>query len=93
MTIRAPKRVPAYLFSAGALLALLALVQPTASIFGAYYAISFWLLVVLDAIVTRMDKTSPNGYPFEDRFIGYIFVAPFIWPARVLELANLNSSR
>lgn len=56
-----------------------------------YWPIAFWALVAVDfyrtQVVENGESELKQGPPkFADRFIGYLFVAPFIFPARVAQL-------
>jgi hypothetical protein len=63
-----------------------------APLFGIYYCLTFWLLVVADAAVTNRGTRIPSRFAPEDRFIGYLFVAPLVWPVQLYRLLRRNSS-
>ncbi len=61
-----------------------------------YWTIAFWALVAMDFYRTQVVENGESelkaGPPkFADRFIGYIFVAPFIFPARVAQLVLVKA--
>jgi hypothetical protein len=60
-------------------------------LFGIYYCITFWLLVVTEAVLVQRGVDLKSRFAHEDRFIGYLFVAPFIWPFRLYKLARLTN--
>jgi hypothetical protein len=62
------------------------LVSPSEAVVGVYYALAFWTLVVLDATRCRLEDNA-----FADRFIGYLFAAPFILVARGSELLPIRA--
>lgn len=81
------KTLGLYLASIAAVAVLALLLQPSAAAFGWYFCISFWALVAFDYVATQTRGVATR-FAFEDRFIGYLFCAPFIWPARMLTLAS-----
>lgn len=74
-----------YLVCIAALLLLGAALKPSATVFAWYFCASFWALVVFDYMATQL-RNAPTRFAFEDRFIGYLFAAPLIWPARFYTL-------
>lgn len=79
-----------YLASIAIVLLLAVALQPSAAAFGWYFCVSFWALVVIDYVATQV-RNAPTRFAFEDRFIGYLFCAPFIWPARIYTLSRAVS--
>lgn len=73
------------LLSVTAVAALLWAFEPTRAFIGIYWCLSFWTLVLADAAATRAGRVQSQWAP-EDRFIGYLFVAPFVWPVRLAQL-------
>lgn len=61
--------------------------------FGIYYCLTFWLLVVAEAVLAQRGVYVQSRFAPEDRFIGYLFVAPFIWPFRLYKLVRLSNQR
>jgi hypothetical protein len=60
-------------------------------LFGIYYCLTFWLLVVTEAVLLKRGVVIPSRFAVEDRFIGYLFAAPFIWPFRLYKLLRLSN--
>jgi hypothetical protein len=55
--------------------------------FGVYYCFSFWSMVCTEAYLTMGRKlTIRSKWAAEDRFLAYLFTAPFVWPVRLFEL-------
>ncbi len=76
-----------YLASAAIVLAALALIQPSEAAFSWYFCASFWGLVAFDFYFSQVRQNQiPTRFSFEDRFIGYLFSAAFIWPVRLYRL-------
>lgn len=63
-----------------------------ASWFGIYYCVTFWLVVVADAVATNRGTRVASRFAPIDRFLGYLFVAPFIWPVQLYRLLRRNQS-
>lgn len=81
-----------YLASALAVIALSAAIRPTSAAFGWYFCVSFWSLVALDFYRSQVQELPVSTrFSFEDRFIGYLFSAPFIAPVRLYRLATLKA--
>jgi hypothetical protein len=85
-----------YIASALVVLALAALVKPGAAFFSLYWPVAFWLLVGVDFYKSQVvengeSELTPNRFSFADRFIGYIFVAPFILPVRLYQLVPVRA--
>lgn len=78
-----------YLASAAIVVLTLAALQPSATAFGWYFCISFWAVLTADVLITH--ASAGARFSFADRFIGYLFAAPFIWPARLLRLVQTKS--
>jgi len=73
-----------------ALVLLLLLALPAAvPYFGVYCCLSFWTLVAMDFYRSQVQELQTGRFPLEDRILGYLFVAPFILPARAYQLAML----
>ena len=77
--------------------------QPGTDVVGSYWALAFWTLVGIDFYRTQVVDNGEsevvengkggcnhNNYSFADRFIGNLFVAPFIFPARLVRMAALK---
>jgi hypothetical protein len=79
-----------YALCAAVMLAVLALVAsavPGTGWFGVYYCLSFWALVLTEGFLSlHKQVTIRSRFAAEDRFLGYLFAAPFIWPVRLYEL-------
>lgn len=61
--------------------------------FGVYYCLSFWSLVIAEAYVSNRGQLPiKSQWAAEDRFLGYLFVAPFIWPVQLYRLLRRNHS-
>ncbi len=58
--------------------------------FGIYYCLTFWLLVVTEAVLVNRGVDLRSRFAHEDRFIGYLFIAPFVWPFRLFQLYRLG---
>lgn len=85
-----------YVVSALVVLALAALVKPGAGFLSVYWPVAFWLLVGVDFYKSQVvengeSELAPNRFSFADRFIGYIFAAPFILPARLYQLVPVRA--
>lgn len=85
-----------YVVSTLVVLALAALVKPGTAFLAVYWPVAFWLLVGVDfyksqVVENGVSELTPNRFSFADRFIGYIFAAPFILPARLLELMPVRA--
>lgn len=76
----------AYLLSTLVVVALALLFRPAAAVVGWYWCISFWSLVALDFYSSEVKGQTSTRWSFVDRFLGYLFAAPFIFPARLLAL-------
>lgn len=77
----------ALVLSAAAVLGLLALIQPSAHIFGIYFTAAFWVLVGADFLVSEVQEKK-GRFSFVDRFLAYLFVAWLIWPVRLVQLVR-----
>ena len=62
-------------------------------IFAVYYCLTFWMLCITEAVLDRRGIKIPSRFPAEDRFLGYLFVAPIIWPWRMYKLLRLAAQR
>lgn len=78
-----------YIASAASVVLALVVLKPSATAFGWYFCISFWALLVFDALLTH--TAAGERYSFVDRLLGYLLAAPFIWPARLLRLVQTSS--
>src|SRR5262249_12479311 len=86
-----------HIASAIVVLSLALLLKPTGSFVGVYYALAFWTVVGLDFYRTQVQEDGASEvvamnssfwhprFSFADRFVGYLFAAPFIAPARVYQ--------
>lgn len=79
-----------YIASAVVIVLTLATVKPSTTAFGWYFCISFWALLGFDMLTTH--AADGERFSFVDRVIGYLFAAPFIWPARLLTLMLTRNS-
>lgn len=62
-------------------------VLPGPELFGVYYCVTFWALVCTEGYLSMVrGVTIKSRWAAEDRFLGYLFTAPFIWPVRLHEL-------
>lgn len=82
------------LYAASVVLALLLSSALGPAFVSAYWAAAFWSLVALDFYRSHCeDFATDAASPLADRIVAYIFVAPFIFPARALELAPARAQR
>lgn len=59
-------------------------------IFAIYYCLTFWGLVCAEAYVANAyGVTISKRWAAEDRFLFYLFAAPFIWPVRLVALYRM----
>jgi hypothetical protein len=79
-------RIALYVANIAFVVLLAFLISPSEKVVGVYYALAFWTLVVLDATRCRLEDNA-----FADRFIGYLFAAPFILIARGAELVPVRA--
>jgi hypothetical protein len=78
-----------YVVSAIVIVALLAVFKPSVAVVGVYWCVSFWLLALVQAVVSKGDTSSVSvNYSLVDFIIGYVFAAPFILPARLYVLLS-----
>lgn len=88
------KRIALYALSALAVVIALNLFHPSGTAVGVYWSVSFWLLAGADFYRSQVleggkSEVQPrSGYSFADRFLGYLFAAPFIFPAKALTFAR-----
>ena len=59
-------------------------------LFAVYYCLTFWALICTEAILVRRGVDLKSRFAHEDRFIGYLFIAPFVWPFRLFQLYKLS---
>ena len=84
-------RILRYLASAAVVLIAMFLLAPTTHLFGIYYCASFWTLVALDFLRSEVEGAAVSTrWSFTDRFLGYMFSAPLIFPARLYELVRAS---
>ena len=91
MNIRNLSNPVLYTLSTVLVVAAAFLLKPGTAFLSIYWPLAFWTLVALDfyrsqVVENGATETDPKRYSFADRFIGYIFAAPFILPARALRL-------
>lgn len=70
---------------------------------GIYWCAAFWALVSVDFYRTQVrengesevriltDRVAGRSFGFADRFLGYLFAAPFIAPAKLVLVATNRS--
>lgn len=98
MNIRNVSTPLLYAVSALAVLALAAVLKPGDAFVSIYWPVAFWALAGYDfwrsqVVENGESELDRSRFSFADRFIGYIFAAPFILPARVYQLAVARSGR
>lgn len=85
-------------YAVSAIVVILAavLLNPSATVAGAYWCVSFWALVGFDFFKTQVvengesevavlnEPVAGRRFGFADRFIAYLFAAPFIAPAKLV---------
>lgn len=95
-------KVALYIASAVVVAALFALAANTGSgsAVGIYWCAAFWALVGVDFYRTQVrengesevqalnDPIAGRSFGFADRFLGYLFAAPFIAPAKLVLAAT-----
>lgn len=91
-----------YIASAVVVALLFALAAKTGagSAVGIYWCVAFWALVGVDFYRTQVrengesevrvinDPVAGRSFGFADRFLGYLFAAPFIAPAKLVLAAS-----
>ena len=87
-----------YLASVILVVAALLAFHPSQNAVGIYWAVTFWTIAGLDfyrsqvkengasEVVALASRFGHGPFSFADRFIGYLFAAPFIAPARAYQL-------
>ena len=87
-----------YLASVILVVAALSAFHPSGSVVGIYWAVAFWTIAGLDFYRSQVKENGASEvvalessfwspqFSYSDRFIGYIFAAPFIAPARAYQL-------
>lgn len=78
-----------YCLSIASVVLLLLALPAAGTYFGVYFCVSFWTLAAMDFYRNQVQGLQTGRFPLEDRILGYIFVAPFILPARAYQLATL----
>ena len=84
--------------SALAVVAAAVILKPSAALVSVYWAVAFWLLVGFDFYQSQVkedgaSELDSSKYSFADRFLGYLFAAPVIFPARAVRFAMVRSCR
>lgn len=86
----------AYAVSATVVILAAMLLNPSVTVAGAYWCVSFWALVGFDFWRTQVvengesevtalnEQVAGKSFSFADRVIGYLFAAPFIAPAKLV---------
>jgi len=84
--------------SALVVLAVAIIAQPSGALVQWYYCLAFWTVAGLDFYRSQIrengaGEVNSQRYSYADRFVGYLFAAPLIFPARMLRLAAVKAAR
>lgn len=91
------KTLALYGLSAIAVVLLALATEPSATVVGIYWSVAFWSLAGLDFYRSQVVENgaseveanlnpAPGKFSFADRFLGYIFAAPFMLPVKAIAL-------